>query len=209
MTEEGRRTMSAVPRQVESHGAIDHAIDRAVREMMEVDADAAFRARVLARLETPKPVTWWRAAAVGAAAASLVLAVLVFRPEAPRLDAPSSRPINAPGTAAQNSATGTQPAPGPVQRGTARRDAPRPARATTVVAPVASNANTSVPAGRVVATVAAAEPGTALEALYPIEPITIVPLEPEAIAPRAIVIAPLAPITEVQITPLSQAVDRN
>jgi len=152
---------------------------------------------------------WIEAAAVGAAAASLVLAVLVFRPEAPRLDAPSSRPINAPGTAAQNSATGTQPAPGPVQRGTARRDAPRPARATTVVAPVASNANTSVPAGRVVATVAAAEPGTALEALYPIEPITIVPLEPEAIAPRAIVIAPLAPITEVQITPLSQAVDRN
>jgi hypothetical protein len=201
--------MPAVPGQVESHGAIDQAIDRAVREMMEVDTDAAFRARVLARLETPTPVTWWRTAAVSAVAASLVLAVLVFRLEGPQLDTPSSRPMDAPGTAARNSATGTPPAPGPVLRGTARRDAARPARATTIVAAAPLNANTSVPAGMVVATVAAAEPGSALEALHPIEPITIVPLEPEAIAPRAIVIAPLAPITDVQITPLSQAVDRN
>jgi hypothetical protein len=201
--------MPAVPRQVESHGAIDQAIDRAVREMMEVDADAAFRARVLARLATPKPVTWWRTVAVSAAAASLVLAVLVFRPAGPRPDAPSARPKNTTGTAARNSETAPQPVRVPVQPRVNRGDAARPTRAPTVMATVPLNASTSVPAGMVVATVAAAEPDRALEALDPIEPITIAPLEPEAIVPQAIVIPPLAPITEMQITPLSQAVDRN
>lgn len=210
MTEEGRRLEPAAPHQPAPPGGLDQAIDRAVREMMEVDSDAAFRARVLARLATPKPVSWRRTAAVTAAAASLMAALLVFRSQGPRLDVPSDNPANASGTMAQRAAPAALPAPVvQAQPREAQRDAGRPARATSSAATAPLHALTSVPAGMVVATVAEAGLEPALEALDPIEPIAIAPLEPEAIAPRAIVIAPLAPITEVQITPLSQAVDRN
>src|SRR3954471_22887585 len=71
-----------------SERQIDAAIDAAVRELMDVDADPAFRARVAARLHKRKaPVHFWPALAVASAAAALMaIGVFVVR------DTPAPRP---------------------------------------------------------------------------------------------------------------------
>lgn len=63
-------------------GAIDRAIDRAVRDIMSVEPPAGLRRRVLSRLDAPPPratLLPWCTGAVGALAAG-VLAVLLLRP---------------------------------------------------------------------------------------------------------------------------------
>jgi hypothetical protein len=90
-----------------SESPLDRAIDRAVRQMMEVDPPADLRRRVLARLGAPAPGRWAlfpRYAAAAAAAAALVLAVVfVPRPskaptvveEAPAVVAAPATPVAA------------------------------------------------------------------------------------------------------------------
>ena len=77
----------------EPHGASppprggDDPLDRDLRRLLAVDPSPAFQARVRARVAGEPPPNAWRAGrlwmAFGTAAAALVLAVAVFRPEAP------------------------------------------------------------------------------------------------------------------------------
>ncbi len=57
-----------------SERQIDEAIDEAVRDLMNVDADPAFRGRVVERLRKPKPhAPFWRQPMVAAAAVVVVV----------------------------------------------------------------------------------------------------------------------------------------
>lgn len=179
---------------------LDDAIDRAVREMMNVDAGPAFRARVLARLDRPAPrrLTWPRLAVVGAAAAALVLAIVLTRTSDTRDPTPVAvgQPPQAPApTVARKSEPAPLPAPEPAERTTHRSVAP-PGRGV-------PNITHYVPQGALTATVADEESAMPIDALDRIEPIAVAPLDRSPIAPAPIVIAPLTPISEVQIAPLS------
>ena len=83
--------MTDIPRRLggPSHSRLDHAIDRAVRDMMHVDPRPGFRRRVLAHLG-PEPVhSSVRSRFVFAAAA---LAVLVLARDGRGLHSPFGRP---------------------------------------------------------------------------------------------------------------------
>jgi hypothetical protein len=88
------------------HSRLDRAIDRAVRDLMQVDPRAGFRRRVLARLE-PAPMRsspmFFRVAGAGALAV-LVLAVLVLRYGGSTVDVDRARPA-----ADQSGTQGRQP----------------------------------------------------------------------------------------------------
>jgi hypothetical protein len=73
------RTMEDGTRKTET---LDAAIDRAVREMLDVEPRADLRTRVLERIEHPRRAfTWTWVLAPIAAAAVLVLAVMLQEPE--------------------------------------------------------------------------------------------------------------------------------
>jgi hypothetical protein len=93
-------------------GAVDRAIDRAVRQMMSADAPPGLRRRVLARIEGPAPgaALFPRLAMAAAALALVVLAVVMLRPspqpatEVVRTQAepaPATPPVPAPTPAAR------------------------------------------------------------------------------------------------------------
>src|SRR5215204_4839231 len=69
---------------------IDTAIDRAVRDLMDVDTDAAFRARVTARLQRPARRMLLRPVAAVALTA-VAVAVVWMRPSSP--DVRTSTPV--------------------------------------------------------------------------------------------------------------------
>src|SRR5262245_57000231 len=74
---------------------LDRAIDRAVREVMNVDTDGAFRARVMARLEPRSRVfSWPRLTLATAAGAALVLAFVMTRPPESTIIPPSAAPVS-------------------------------------------------------------------------------------------------------------------
>src|SRR5688500_3388802 len=108
---------------------IDEAIDGAVRDLMDVDADPAFRARVLSRLEHPaRRVGWFRLAAVTAGAAAIVVALLLTREPAPAPSIVRNEPARtaAPVSPQPPSIDGAQQAPAPRpqrERGTRARPA--------------------------------------------------------------------------------------
>lgn len=90
---------------------LDRAIDRAVREMMEVDPPAGLSRRVLARINAPAAEGWTflpRYAAAAAALAMLVLAV-IFIPRSPGAPAVVAEPPAA--VAAGKTIAATPPAP--------------------------------------------------------------------------------------------------
>ena len=93
-------------------GDLDDAIDRAVREMLDAEPPAGFRARVLDRLERPaRRFTWMQVAVPLAAVALVIIAVLVSRRDVgivapPPMDRPL--PTIAPGVVTLN------PPPSPV-----------------------------------------------------------------------------------------------
>jgi hypothetical protein len=177
---------------------LDDAIDRAVREMMNVDAGPAFRARVLARLDRPAPrrMTWPRLAAIGAAMAALVLAIVLTRTSDTGDLAPVAvgQPQAPAPTVARKSEPAPRPAPEPAERTTQRSVAP-----TERAVP---NITQYVPQGALTATVADQESAMPIDALDRIEPIAVAPLDRSPIAPAPIVVAPLTPISELQIAPL-------
>ncbi|MGH9373183.1 MAG: hypothetical protein ACRD15_16805 [Vicinamibacterales bacterium] len=183
------------------------AIDRAVRDLMMVEADPAFRARVFARLERPGAglLTWPRLA-VAAGVAALVLAVVVGRnPTSGERESAGHRPdpvvtttpARVPGGAVQMP---QEPSSGPkasgrapISPGSMRRRAPDRAEVRAVVASVAADRGPTID----------------IAPLAHLEPIEVIPMEQSPIAPAEIVIVPLAPITEVAITPLSPPVQRD
>src|SRR5262245_51861307 len=66
---------------------LDDAIDRTVRNMMEVDPAAGLRGRVLARIDEPEPgrgLSFPRLAAMTALAAAVVLAIAMLLRTSPR-----------------------------------------------------------------------------------------------------------------------------
>jgi hypothetical protein len=179
---------------------IDTAIDRAVRDLMDVDTDAAFRARVTARLQRPARRMLLRpVAAVALTAAAVAVAVVWMRPSSP--DVRTSTPvavISNPTAAAPPSTLGAGSDRGSALPGATIRTQPRPRRA----------AGGAIPRGTVVATVAEA-PASTIAPLAVIDPIDVEPISQTPIAPSEIVLAPLSPISEMQISPLEPRSARN
>jgi len=179
---------------------IENAIDRAARDLMDVDTDAAFRARVTARLQRPARRPILRPLAAAALTAAAIAAALVWmRPSPP--GAPASTPtaeIRGPGTIARR-----ETAPPASNRGAALSN--------TVARPQAGPdrmAADPIPPGVVVATTVDA-PASTLAALTAIEPIEVEPIPQTSIVPSEIVVAPLAPISEMQISPLDPQTARD
>jgi hypothetical protein len=172
---------------------IDTAIDRAVRDLMNVDADSAFRARVTARLERPARRTWVpRLVTAVVTAAAIIAALIWLRPS----------PVNAPESTAALETTRPAPVVSPLVRRSGLPQPPvrrvgRPAART--IAPAASPGD--IPPGVIVAT-AFETPLGALAPLRPLEAIEIAPIAQTRIAPADIVVAELSPIAELQIPQL-------
>jgi hypothetical protein len=171
---------------------LDKAIDRAVREMLDVEPPAGLRGRVMARLESPKRHGAWWIWMVGpvAVAAAVLLAVNLWPRHQPQVQTPA------------------------VARGgdvylageTARRSTPPPSAPTVVARDGARGAQGHIGTAAQPRMVAAASlPGgeTGIDPLDPIVPIAVATISPEGIAPAAIDINPLKPIDAVQIAPLT------
>src|SRR5262245_30911946 len=87
---------------------IEAAIDEAARQMTAGEADAAFRARVMARIDTPRrPMPLRQALAAGiAAAAAIAIAVIVWRqPTHTGAPAPEARSVSRPAATGQSVST--------------------------------------------------------------------------------------------------------
>jgi hypothetical protein len=185
---------------------LDDAIDRAVRDMMDVDADAAFRVRVLDRLQRSQPRRFgWLGPLVLASAAgvalAVVLAVVLTR-------APKPAPVTVSGANPPSAVTPPASPSAPA----ARQKEPR--RPVVTTAPVRERtlraaAAQQIPRGLVVATVAAEEPAVQIDPLLSIEPIAVTPLDTPPIDAEQIVVAPLAAIEGVQIEPLTPRIERD
>lgn len=179
-------------RQQDPGGRLDAAIDRAVRQLVQVDPPAGLRRRVLAALTTAPPaLSWWpRAAVAGAALAVLVLAVTFMRLTGPppadtRIATQMAKPaaplaVPAPGPDAH------VPGPAPEAAPPARAQAPDPIVEELPPPPRMDAVFGTAPDRRVAAASTAATGSTApedsadvLPALAPIElaPIVIAPIE--------------------------------
>ncbi|HEX9366105.1 MAG TPA: hypothetical protein VF921_05725 [Vicinamibacterales bacterium] len=203
----------------EARGArFDQAIDRAVREMLDVEPPAGLRGRVLDRLDLSthsvassvpglserlrvegRRRIAWIAGPVGAAAVIVVAMLAPWRHAAQPL---SSTPIIA--KAQPKVVVPNTEAPKPAQARTAsmtqahatpsgRQPSPRGVEGSIVVA----------------ADAAADDARTAIDPLAPIAPITVPAARPASITPTEIAISPLPPIAELQIAPLSPPERRN
>jgi hypothetical protein len=176
---------------------IDTAIDRAARELMNVDADAAFRARVAERLTraTARRIRpWLLAVPATAVAIILALAWMRSRPDAPVGPGPLAR-LAAPAVApAPQARAGLPPVSLP------QRPAPAATRS--------SRRAATVPSARGAIITTAVEAPPDIPPLQALESITVEPIVHTSIAAAAIVIAPLPPIAEVQIEPLEPRAER-
>ena len=166
---------------------IDDAIDRAVRDMMSVDAHRAFKGRVLSRLgEDRRP--WLgslRIAVAAAAVVALMLAMTIIR----RVESP------APALVSKAPVQEVTPPAAQPRGGGPEQSESRVAVTTTSRAPLAGGSSGTRLTRRLEAANA--------DALPDIPPLTVAELEPTSIEPAAIAIAPLDPIAEVHIAPLA------
>ena len=177
---------------------MDTAIDRAVRDLMDVDTDAAFRARVTERLHRPVRRAWAPQLAAGAVAMLAIVVALIW------LRAPQ------PATRTEGTAARTEPAVPSQTLGVADSN-PKPtvpSSKTRPAKPTRQMAAPSIPRDTVVAAVAEM-PVTSIAPLSGIEPISVAPIANTPITPPEIVVAPLSPIEEVQISPLEPRTARN
>jgi hypothetical protein len=189
-----------------SERQIDEAIDAAVRDLMNVDADPAFRARVVDRLRQPKSRfgLGWRQLSVAAAALVVVVGVVLMRGGAKPVVHPPSSHVASSALAKTAPRAGSQPPqitpnvePRPAVR-TPRRQA-------------GDVVTHQIARGSLVATVAGADAGSPAPALgeEPLEPIRMEPIGPAVIVVPEVRIAPLAPVSEIVITPLESGRERN
>jgi hypothetical protein len=173
---------------------LDVEIDRAVREMMSVDAPGGFRARILSKLEErPRRFGWLGMAGLGSAVAAAAIVLVMVR--GPRPAAPAAAPGPLPVvllTALPGHLLSKPVAPAV--------DLPRSgiARHTPI-----ARANDLVVAANVTP-----EPQPAIAALHEIDPLFVSPVAHRNIDPAAIAIAPLA-IPQVRVDPLSPPQGRN
>ena len=187
-----------------SERQIDEAIDQAVRDLMNVDADSAFRARVVDRLRKPKSrAPFWRQLSIASGAAAIVvIAVVMTRDgERPAVEAPR----------AAASAVTPQPAVAPVA---AEPSAPNVARPAALPIPRRRQANPThqITPGRLVAAVADEEfelPLTGgVDPLSGIRPIELAPIVPAPIITTEITVAPIAQPSELVIAPLAPQIEQ-
>jgi hypothetical protein len=172
---------------------LDIAIDRAVREMLDVEPPAGLRGQVLERIERPRTgLRWTWVVAPLAAAAIVVLAIMMPSRQAPVVPARNvvAAKVPQPAVAQTPSPTVTTAATVP---GPAPRMMPAAASGQVFVAEAVTAASTDV----------------GIEPLSPIDPIGIVPVRPATISPSEIAIAPLAPIAALQVEPLTPPDRRN
>ena len=179
---------------------LDIAIDRAVRDMLDVEPPAGLRGRVLDRIEQPRRTFGWTWVLVPlAAAAVIILAVLTPWRHA-------EQPVSSAPIIAKAQPTVVVP----------NAEAPKPAHSLTVSIPLPH----ATPSGRrpsprgveepiVVAADAPADQASAIDPLAPIAPIAVAAVRPPAIPQKEIAISPLAAIAELQIAPLSPPERRN
>ena len=208
--EDGGRRTEAGGRRPEDGGRLDLAINRAVREMLDVEPPAGLRGRVLPRIsDADRQVAsgfsrrlLWGAIPLGAAAAVL-LAVLL-----PRMGSePAPQPLSTVATArpvAAIEAPHVAPLPRGVAPVTARTSAAEGIRRLAASPAIARPSRASAVERTV--TAASFEPvpgGIDIEPLTTIEPIRIAAVTPAAIAHQEVVVSPLAPIAQLRIAPLS------
>jgi hypothetical protein len=189
-----------------SERQIDKAIDDAVRDLMNVDADPAFRARVVERLRKPKShgTFGWQLSFAGATVAVVAIGVVLMRnPESPVVE-PRPAPVA--------TTVALQPAvePRTPERGTpvvTRLPMPSAARR------LRGDPTHQISRGALVATVADQAPGTVLaEGVEPfshISPIDLAPITPAPIITAGIAVAPLAAPSEIVIAPLTPQTERD
>jgi hypothetical protein len=180
---------------------LDIAIDRAVREMLDVEPPAGLRGRVIARIESPRRgMAWTWVVAPAAAAAVIVLTVL-----APWQHA--ARPVAA-GAPALIARVAPPPAVPPVTSPNTAASPKTPSNDR-----LSSSGPRATPGAEARIVIAAALPATdanpGIDSLAPIEPITVPTVRPASITPAEISISPLAPIVALQIAPLSPPDRRN
>jgi len=188
----------------------DEAIDRAVREMLDVEPPADLRAKVVARIDD-LPASGLRLPAFGfrrfgglgfgvlAAAAVLMIAVAISR-----LSAPSVTPATTVAAADTN-------LPADVRSVPVVHESPRPGSRTSGPA-VVRTPGTAARAAEIVVAAAANEPENATTDITPLKtmtPIDVAPITQRSIAPESVGVQPLNPITELRFTPLNPPDRRN
>jgi hypothetical protein len=168
---------------------IDTAIDRAVRDLMTVDADAAFRARVTARLERRAQWTWTARLMTAAALAAVLVATLVWLRPSPN-DAPAPAIVQEHGP--------RPPAPSPAaDTGALRPRATQSAKPAVQRDPLRAGVR-AIPRGAVVAAVA--EEPSAVPPLTALDTIDVEPISQTPIATARIVVVPLSTIPDLQVS---------
>ena len=172
-----------------SERQIDEAIDEAVRDLMNVDADPAFRARVVERLRKPKShAPFWRQPMVAAAAVIVVVigVALMRKTEKPAVEERSGARCVHRGASACRRATRRGPTPPAVTRPPMRSAAHR----------TTGNPTQQISRGALVATAAddapAFVPTDEVEPLSQIRPIELTPIVQAPIITTEIAIAPIA-----------------
>ncbi len=169
---------------------LDEAIDRTVREMMDVDPRPGLSRRVRARLDAPR-ATWLTLPRLAAGAAlvgvAIIAIVLVTRTPAP---VPQQVSVaREPGSGAPR----VEHVPAPSSQPVERPSRIKPTRASVPAAPLESTMEDIPP---FVSTVN-------VEPLEPIAPIAMSPVEPRSIDPPGIAVRPLAPLEPLRVDPLS------
>jgi len=170
---------------------LDDAIDRAVREMMDVEPRPGMRQRVFARLDEPRNsiLTAPRLATAAAVLAALLVLTFMIRSSerAPDAIVVQDRPPAA--------ATGASMEPRDVE--------PKPTQAVYTRAKVTTPRKQDIPVRAAsVDTVETTDGTVRIEPMTPMEPISIAKLEPEPIVSGEIRIKPLT-IEQIEIAPLT------
>jgi hypothetical protein len=180
---------------------LDLAIDRAVREMLDIEPPVALRANVVARIdkERPSAFSWLRYGVPLAAAAALVLVLAVMLA---RRSGPTVQPLTVQPPAGLHAADVRLPGPGtslPQTRPASQMEQTLGASQHTRRAAAFTLAVASVTG----AVAGAADTTAGIEPLKTITPIEVAPIGQASIAPEPIAVRPLNPIAEVQIAPLN------
>lgn len=176
---------------------LDKAIDRAVRDMLDVEPPADLRGRVVDRIEQLPasgfrlPAAGWRFGVLAAAAAVVVVLAVTLSQRAAVV-----RPLTAPTVAITTQGTA------PVRPAQASSLHAGPSPDARVIASVPERAarrdrmsatGTDIPQDR----------ANDIAPLASITPIAIAPVTQESIAPADITIRPLTAVDELQIAPLT------
>ena len=194
----------------------DKAIDRAVRDMLDVEPADGLRRRVIERLPAsgsqlpasrfrlpasgfPLPASGWVLAPLAAAILILALALPRSTPQGPRgaetrtaAGQTPRPPVTAPPPANDPPASVEMPQPVSEPRTVAARRGPAARRSVTATAFTPDD-----------------NPASDIAPLTAINAIAVAPITERTIAPGEITLRPLTPITEVQVAPLTPPERRN